>query len=89
VTVGERPCYQPVQGGARAEAPRAALLDALASLARRRDFRASEHRKSASRRRDAGRKASDTREAVAEETKAATVRALAVQVAAMWPEAGA
>ena len=85
VTVGERPCYRPVQGADRGEMPRDALLGALAALARHRDALATEHRKRAARRRDANRRAYDNREALAGETKAADVRTLAATIAALWP----
>lgn len=89
VTVGAAlATYGGVRASATRPTPRASLLAALESLARKRLGRAAEHRESALRRRDPQRRADDEALARTEEHHAADVRALAAQVAAMWPEVG-
>ena len=88
VTVGAAlAMYGVVRASATRLTPRAALLAALESLARKRLGRATEHRESALRRRDPQRRADDEALARTEEHHASDVRTLAAQVAAMWPEA--
>lgn len=89
VRVGELRYMDGASGCASAATPRRGLLAALEFLAQHFDRRAAKVRDTATRRRDPSRKASDEREAVAATQVAADARALAAQVAAMWPDPAA
>ena len=75
-------------GYGRGATARAATLDALARLAAADDKRERVAREEAKRLRRPDYKASATRDAETAAKRAAEVRALAAQVAAMWPEVG-
>lgn len=72
----------------REKTARAATLNALARLAAEDDKRERVAREEAKRLRRPDYKASATRDAETAAKRAAEVRALAAQVAAMWPEVG-
>lgn len=86
----ESPAWDVEVGGrsGRGADPRTATIAALARIAKECDKREAEARATEKRARAAYRKAQEASDAETAAKRAADVRALAAQVAAMWPEVG-